>query len=343
MKPFVGITMGDPAGIGPEIIAKAANEPAVYAECHPVVIGEKRILEEAVHMAGLNLEVKAIRDIRTASYYRGAINVIDLKNIGSQKIIYGTVNADCGRASGEYIERAIDLAMRKEISAIVTAPINKESFYLGGYGKKYTGHTEMLASLTGSENVSMVLVHGRLRVIHVTAHVSMRKALDLITTGNILKTIRVAHEACRQLGIDRPKIAVAGLNPHCGENGLMGDEEIHEIKPAVEKAVAEGLDVAGPIPADTLFPKGEAGVFDIIVALYHDQGHIPVKLKGFKWENNAWSDVRGVNITFGLPIIRTSVDHGTAYGKAGKGRADEKSLLDAIHYAVLIAKHRNFG
>jgi 4-hydroxythreonine-4-phosphate dehydrogenase len=341
MKPYIGITMGDPAGIGPEIITKALNDSAVYRQCNPVVIGEKRILQDAVKMSGLNLEINAIGDIRTASYLIGMINIIDIKNIGSQEIMYGKVNADLGRASGEYIEKAIELALQKEIDAMVTAPINKESFYLGGYGKKYMGHTEMLAALTGSNNVSMVLAHGLLRIIHVTSHVSMRKALDLITKENILKTIHVAFEACRQLGIESPKIAVAGLNPHCGEGGLMGDEEIEEIRPAVEQALAEGLDVAGPIPADTVFPKGEAGVYDIVVALYHDQGHIPVKLKGFKWENDAWSDVRGVNITFGLPIIRTSVDHGTAYGKAGKGCADEKSLIDAISCAVKIAKNRD--
>jgi 4-hydroxythreonine-4-phosphate dehydrogenase len=343
MKPYIGITMGDPAGIGPEIITKALNEPAVYRQCNPVVIGERRILADAAGMSGLNLRIESITDIRTAPFRNGLINIIDLKNIDSQEIVYGMVNADLGRASGEYIEKAIELASQKEIDAMVTAPINKESFYLGGYGKKYMGHTEMLAALTGSSNVSMVLAHSRLRVIHVTSHVSLRKALDLITEKNILKTIHVAYEACQQLGIDKPKIAVAGLNPHCGEGGLMGDEEIKEIRPAVEQALAEGLDVSGPVPADTVFPKGQAGVFDIVVALYHDQGHIPVKLQGFKWENDGWSDVRGVNITFGLPIIRTSVDHGTAYGKAGKGCADENSLIDAIRYAVKIAKNRNMG
>ena len=201
----------------------------------------------------------------------------------------------------------------------------------------------MLASMTNTPDVAMVLAHGHLRVIHVTTHVSLRKSLDLIRTERIYKTIKIAVEACRQLGISSPKIAVAGLNPHCGDGGIMGDEEIKEITPAIENARSDGIDVDGPIPPDTIFPKGRSGTYDIIVAMYHDQGHIPLKFHGFEWDGEKWTSVGGVNITFGLPIIRTSVDHGTAFGKAGKGIADERSLLDAIDYAIVIAKNRNLS
>lgn len=340
MKPIIGITMGDPAGIGSEIIAKALNQHEVYTKCRPVVIGDKRAMEEAVKMAQVNLEVQGIKDTADASFTPGVLDVYDLGNIKLEKIPYGKVDADCGRAAGEYIEKAIQMAMDKKIAAIVTAPINKESFDLGGYGKKYRGHTEMLAALTGTQRAFMVLASGNLRVIHVTTHVSMKQAVELIKTDRVYKTIRMAQEACRELGIENPCIGVCGLNPHSSDGGIMGMEEIEEIIPAIEKARADGLNVQGPIPGDTIYPRGRTGTFDIIVAMYHDQGHIPVKLMGFLWDGEAWSSVSGVNITIGLPIIRVSVDHGTAFGKAGKGIANEKSLLDAIDYAILIAENR---
>lgn len=340
MKPIIGITMGDPAGIGSEIIAKALNHFEVYTKCQPMVIGDKRAMEEAVKMAHVNLEVQGIKDTADASFTHGTIDVYDLENIKFDRIPYGKVDAECGRAAGEYIEKAIRMAMNKEIAAIVTAPINKESFDLGGYGKKYRGHTEMLAALTGANKAFMVLASGNLRVIHVTTHVPMRQAVDLIKKDRVYQTIHKAHEACQELGIDAPRIGVCGLNPHASDGGIMGTEEIEEIIPAIEKARADGLKVEGPIPGDSIYPRGRAGTFDIIVAMYHDQGHIPVKLMGFLWDGKAWSSVSGVNITIGLPIIRVSVDHGTAFGKAGKGLANEKSLLDAIDYAILIAENR---
>ncbi|MFC2156066.1 PdxA family protein, partial [Acidobacteriota bacterium] len=267
-------------------------------------------------------------------------HVYDLKNMNLEKIPFGKVNAVCGKAAGEYIETAVQMAMEKKIAAIVTASINKESFDLGGYGKMYRGHTEMLAALTAAEKAFMMLASGNLRVIHVTTHVAMREAVGLIKTERVYNTILKAFEACQELGIPSPKIGVAGLNAHGGEGGIMGYEEVEEIIPAIEKARADGLDVAGPIPGDTIFPRGKTGTFDIIVAMYHDQGHIPVKLMGFNWDGETWSSVCGVNITIGLPIIRTSVDHGTAFGKAGKGLADEGSLVDAIEYAIRIVKNR---
>ncbi len=332
--------MGDPAGIGPEIIAKALSKEEIYEKCHPLVIGNKRVMEEAVTIANVNLAVYDIQAVGDASFNRGTIDVLDLKNMPLETIPYGKVNEHCGRAAGEYIERAIHMAMDKEINAIVTGPINKEAFDLGGYGKKYRGHTEMLAGLTGSDRAFMLLASGNLRVIHVTTHVPMRKAVDLITTERVYNTIRRAYDACMELGVENPRIGVCGLNAHASDGGIIGREEIEEITPAIEKARAEGLKVEGPVPGDTIFPRGRTGYYDIIVAMYHDQGHIPVKFMGFIWDGNAWSSVSGVNITIGLPIIRVSVDHGTAFGKAGKGRANEDSLIEAIDYAILIAKNR---
>ncbi|MCU0284911.1 MAG: 4-hydroxythreonine-4-phosphate dehydrogenase PdxA [Acidobacteria bacterium] len=341
MKPIIGITMGDPAGIGSEIIAKALTRKEVYEKCRPVVIGDKKAMAEAIKIAGVDLTVRGIGGIAEAEYKQGIIDVYDLNNI--ERIPFGKVDADCGRAAGEYIEKAIQLAMNKEIAGIVTAPINKESFDLGGYGKKYRGHTEMLAALTGAEKASMMLASGNLRVIHVTTHVAMRQAVDLIKKERVYNTIHKAYEACRELGIENPKIGVCGLNAHAGEGGIMGYEEMEEIIPAIEKARGDGLNVEGPIPGDTIYPRGKSGIFDVIVAMYHDQGHIPVKLMGFLHDGASWSSVSGVNITIGLPIIRVSVDHGTAFGKAGKGIANEQSLVDAVDYTVIIAKNRKIS
>ncbi|MCP4218893.1 MAG: 4-hydroxythreonine-4-phosphate dehydrogenase PdxA [bacterium] len=339
MRPLIGITMGDPAGVGPEIIAKALNDRDLYAKARPLVIGDKAVMEEALKIANVDLKINAIKD--TAGRFEfGTLDVYDLDNLKLEKVPHGTVNADCGRAAGEAIEKAINMAMAKEIDAIVTGPINKEAFDLGGYGKKYRGHTEMLAGLTKSDKAFMLLASGKLRVIHVTTHVPMREAVDLITTERVYNTIHKAKEACRELGLESPKIAVAGLNAHSSDGGIIGREEVEQISPAIEKARADGLDVHGPIPGDTVFPKGMAGTYDVVVAMYHDQGHIPVKLMGFQWDGQAWSSMKGVNITIGLPIIRTSVDHGTAFGKAGKGTADENSLFDAVDYAILIAENR---
>ncbi len=342
MKPIIGITMGDPAGIGSEIIVKALNKREVYDKCRPLVIGDRWAMENAAKITGLSLGFRSISSIQEAAFQYGTIDILDLHNLQKKDIPYGKVDADCGKAAGEYIEKAIQIAMDKEIAAVVTAPINKESFDLGGYGKKYRGHTEMLAALTKSDKASMLLASGNVRVIHVTTHVAMRQAVDLIKKERVYNTIIKAKEACLQLGIENPHIGVCGLNPHAGESGIMGLEEVEEIIPAIEKARSEGLNVEGPIPGDTIYPRARAGTFDIIVAMYHDQGHIPVKLMGFLYDGKVWSEVSGVNITIGLPIIRVSVDHGTAFGKAGKGIANEKSMLDAIDYSILIAINRKF-
>ncbi|KAF0135264.1 MAG: 4-hydroxythreonine-4-phosphate dehydrogenase [Candidatus Saganbacteria bacterium] len=340
MKPIICITMGDPAGIGSEIISKALHNRETYSKCSPLVIGDRSAMLEAIKFSNLDLKVNSVEAVADAGFKPGVIDVCDLNNVDVSSLKYGKVNEACGRAAGQYIEKAIELALKKEVDAIVTAPIHKESFDLAGYGKKYRGHTEMLAALTGTKHYAMLLAHDNLRVIHVTTHVPLRKAVYLIKADRVYETIKIAFDACQQLGISSPKIAVAGLNPHSGDGGIMGDEEIKEIIPAIQRAKSEGLLVEGPIPPDTIFPKGKSGTYDIIVAMYHDQGHIPLKFYGFDWDGEKWKSVGGVNITMGLPIIRTSVDHGTAFGKAGKGLADEKSLLDAIDYAILIAKNR---
>ncbi len=343
LLPLIGITMGDPAGIGPEIIAKALHHEKVRSLCRALVIGDARVMTDALRVARVGLSVRAVDQPGDARFAAREIDVLDLRNVTASAIPYGRVDAECGRAAGEYIERAIRLALDRRIAAVVTAPINKEAFDLGGWGKKYRGHTEMLAALTGAEKAFMLLASGNLRVIHVTTHVSMRQAVDLVRADRVYDTIRRAEEACRHLGIGKPRIGVCGLNPHAGEGGLMGDEESREILPAVQRARSEGLQVEGPLPGDTIFPRGRSGIYDVVVAMYHDQGHIPVKLMGFLHDGHAWSSVSGVNITIGLPIIRVSVDHGTAFGKAGKGIANETSLIDAIEYAVRIAVNRRLA
>lgn len=340
MKHIIAITMGDPAGIGSEICVKVLAKREVYEKCQPLVVGDARCIEDAMRFTGNNnLKVNVVNSPQEGKYALGTIDVLDLHNIDMDKLEYGKVSAMCGKAAGEYIEKAIEIAMSHEVSAMVTCPINKESFNLGGYGEKYPGHTEMLADLTGTRKYSMMLAHGNLRTVHVTTHVSLRQACDLIKKDRILDVIKIAHDACQALGMENPKIAVAGLNPHAGDGGLFGDEEINEIIPAIREAKSKGYNVEGPIPADSLYSRVMGEWYDIAVSMYHDQGHIPLKFAGFVWDEKIknWSSVSGVNVTLGLPIIRASVDHGTAFGKAGKGRASEASLLNAIDYALEFA------
>jgi 4-hydroxythreonine-4-phosphate dehydrogenase len=346
MKPIIGITMGDPAGIGSEIIVKMFATESLCSMCTPVVIGSKSPLEDIRKILGRSdIKIHEIELISKINAKDGTINLINLDNIQAGDFKYGQINSVAGKASGEYIARSIQMALDKEIDAIVTCPIHKESFYLGGYGDKYAGHTEMLADLTNSEDYTMMLAAGNLRVVHVSTHISLKEAVQSVKKDRIFKVINIAYDACMSLDIPNPKIAVAGLNPHCGEHGLFGEEEIKEIIPAINLAIKNGIDVTGPVPADTIFAKAFGGAFDIVVAMYHDQGHIPVKTVGFEWnkENASWGSMSGVNITLGLPIIRTSVDHGTAFGKAGKGLADYTSLLEALKYAALMAKSKNMS
>lgn len=341
MLPKIGITIGDPAGVGSEITAKMLTYENVTEICTPIVIGDAKVVQQGFDVIKSDVKFEKIYDVNR-SIPPGKIYVFDLDNISLSDYTFGKISSKAGKAAGEYIETAIRLALEKKIDAIVTSPIHKEAFVLGGYGKKYAGHTEMLAGLTSTKKYSMMLAHGNLRVLHVTTHVSLLDAITkYIKKDRIIDVIKLANSTCKQLNIKEPKIGVAGLNPHSGEGGVFGDEEIKEISPAVTEAQKLGINVDGPVPADTLFSKAKGGMYDAVVAMYHDQGHIPTKVLGFTYNEDSKSWVmRGVNITLGLPIIRTSVDHGTAFGKAGKGTADYGSLFDALKYAILLAEGR---
>ncbi len=342
-RPILGITMGDPASIGPEIAVKALAEAAVYANARPFVLGDKAILADALRITGLPLTLHPIARVEDARFTAGTLDVLDFANVDMAQHAYGQVSAMCGQASVEYIEKAIDLALAKTIDAVVTGPIHKESIHQAGC--PHPGHTEIFGTLTGTKDYAMMLVGAGLRVVHVSTHVALRQAIERTKKPRILTVIRLAHQALKALGLPAPKIAVAGLNPHAGEHGLFGEEEIHEIIPAIAAARAEGIPVEGPIAPDTVFGRARGGLYDLVVCMYHDQGHIPLKTLGFTFDpaSQKWTSVAGVNVTLGLPIIRTSVDHGTAFGKAGKGTAAHGSLLDALAIAVQLAHGRQQG
>ncbi len=340
-KPILGITMGDPAGIGPEIAAKAMSKKEVYDICRPLIVGDAEVMKQVAQIAGVNLKVNSISIVEEAKFEYGTMDIFDLKNVDITKLVHGMVSILAGKAAFEAVKKVIDLALEKKIDATVTGPINKEAINLAGY--HFSGHTEIYAHFTNTNNYTMLLVDGNIRVVHVSTHVSLRKACDLVKKDRVLKVIKLADDACRSFGICNPKIGVAGLNPHAGENGMFGCEEIEEIIPAINEAKASGIFAEGPIPPDTLFSKAKGGMYDIVVAMYHDQGHIPIKVSGFNWveKEKKWSSVSGVNITLGLPIIRTSVDHGTAFDCAGRGTANEESILNAIEYATKHAGGRS--
>jgi 4-hydroxythreonine-4-phosphate dehydrogenase len=342
-KPILGITMGDPASIGPEIAAKALADLAVYAKARPFVIGDEAVMADALRITGLPLELRSIAAVGEAAFTHGVLDILDLHNVDMGRFEYGKVSAMCGKASVEYIERGIRMALAQEIDAVVTGPIHKES--INQAGCPYPGHTEIFGALTGTKDYAMMLVGADLRVVHVSTHVSLREAIERARRPRVLTVIRLADRALKALGIPEPKIAVAGLNPHAGEHGLFGDEEIREIIPAIEDARAEGIRAEGPIAPDTVFGRARGGLYDIVVCMYHDQGHVPLKTLGFTFDRAAqkWTSVSGVNVTLGLPIIRTSVDHGTAFGKAGKGTAAHDSMLDALDVAVKLAHGRAKG
>jgi 4-hydroxythreonine-4-phosphate dehydrogenase len=339
-KPLIGISMGDPAGIGPEIIVKAFLHPEVHERCLPIVVGDARVMLQAVKNLQANLKVISIQQVEEALFAPQFLNVIDLKNVLIAELKPGEVSAMAGNAAFEAVRKLIELAMEGQIAATVTAPINKESIHQAGH--HFSGHTEIYAHFTHTEKFAMLLADENLRVIHATTHVSLRKACDLCKKDRILDVIKLLDDACKQFGIANPRIAVAGLNPHAGENGLFGDEEILEIIPAIKEANLNGFTVEGPIPPDTMFVKAVQGKYDGCVAMYHDQGHIPFKLEGFQWDNEkqTMKSVKGVNITLGLPIIRTSVDHGTAFEIAGKGIASADAMLVSIDYAIRMAQNR---
>lgn len=342
MKPLLAITLGDPAGIGPEIVAKALADEETHRLSNPIVVGDKDAMLMGLDVANVSLDIRVIKDVHEAKYLPGSINLIDLGNVDPGKVEMGKPRSMTGAASAEYVIYAADMALRGEVDAMVTAPLNKEAMQLGGY--YYPGHTELLAEKSGTEDYAMMLVSGNLRVVHATTHIPFRDITSHLTTERIRTTIEIAQNACLSLGIPDPRIAVAGLNPHCGDGGLFGDEEEKIIQPAIDTALQMGLNVDGPVPPDTVFGKAAGGLYDIVVALYHDQGHIPVKLIGMKYDDTTgqWGSVSGVNVTLGLNFIRTSVDHGTAYGKAGRreGTANPQSLMEAIELAAQMASVR---
>ncbi len=342
-RPLLGITMGDPASIGPEIAAKALAEPSVYAKARPCVIGDRNAMAEALRMSRVPLTLAPISRLADARFTHGTLDVLDLSNVDMARLQYGKVSAVCGKASVEYIERGIQMALAGEMHALVTGPIHKESIHLGGC--PYPGHTEIFGALTNTKDYAMMLLGEDLRVVHVSTHVPLREAIERVKKPRVLTVIRLANRALKALGIAEPRIAVAGLNPHAGEHGLFGHEEIKEIIPAIEEAQGEGIRVDGPIAPDTVFGRARGGLYDIVVCMYHDQGHVPVKTLGFTFDRatQGWSSVSGVNVTLGLPIIRTSVDHGTAFDIAGKGTAAHQSMLDAIDIAVKLAHGRAAG
>lgn len=340
-RPIISISMGDPAGIGPEIIIKALKDKSLYDRCRPMVVGDAAVMEDALRFLGEDkMTVRPIREVSGARFEYGCIDVYDLGNTNVSALRYGEVSPMCGHAAFEAVRTNIALAMEGKVDATVTAPINKEAIHAAGHD--FSGHTEIYAHYTGTKNYAMLLADDSLRVIHVSTHVSLREACDRATKARVLDCIGLLDGACRQFGIEKPHLAVAGLNPHSGENGLFGQEEIKEIIPAVREARSQGFDVEGPIPPDTVFAKAVQGKYDGVVAMYHDQGHIPFKLVGFKWDNEKqkMESVKGVNITLGLPIIRTSVDHGTAFEIAGQGIACEDAMLISIDYALKMASNR---
>ena len=340
MKQLIGITMGDAAGIGAEIVVKALNHSALYDQAIPVVYGDRAAMEDALRFTGLShLKLNVIEQCEQARGEYGTIDLIDFHLLEPGGWSYKKNQAATGEASFQYIVRAIQDAMAGKFTAVVTGPISKEAIHMAGHN--YSGHTEIFAEYTGTKNYAMLLSSDRLKVIHVTTHVSMEEACRRITKERVASAIRLADTGMRLLGCASPRIAVAGFNAHCSENGLFGDQEARAIEPAIAEAQALGLDVTGPVPPDTVFCKAIGGMFDIVVAMYHDQGHIPIKLMGFQLDKatNTYASMSGINCTIGLPIIRTSVDHGTAYGKAGEGRANEQSMVEAIEAAQIMARN----
>ncbi|WP_145152444.1 4-hydroxythreonine-4-phosphate dehydrogenase PdxA [Pseudomonas oryzihabitans] len=328
-RPVIGITMGDATGVGPEIIMKSLAHASVYDSCRPLVIGDAGRLEDANRIVGGRLQINAIERPDQARFQPGVVDCIDLGLIPAD-LPYGKLSALAGDAAYRYIERTVQLTSAGELDAICTAPLNKEALHAGGH--IFPGHTELLAHLTGTEEVSMMLMTPILKVIHVTTHIGIIDAIARIEPGLVKRTIERAYATLQRAGIQDPLIAVCGINPHAGENGLFGyGEEETKIQPAIDELRARGWRVEGPLPADTLFFRAGRGDFDCVVAMYHDQGHGPVKVMGLE---------AGVNVTVGLPVIRTSVDHGTAFDIAGKGIADERSLIEALRQATELASRR---
>ncbi len=323
--PLVAVTMGDPAGIGPEIIARTFADPDFHQRNRALIVGDVMMLRRATDLLGLPLKINEIQEPEDAGFQPGTADVLQVGGL-PEDLPFGELDARAGDAAFRYVEKATRLASAGRVAAIATAPLNKEAMHLAGHG--YPGHTEILADLTGTEDYAMMLVTDELKVIHVSTHVPLREAIERAQPERELAVIRLAHESLKKLGVESPRVAVAGLNPHAGENGLFGGEDRERIRPAVEAALEEGVDASGPWAPDTVMMRARQGYFDVVVVQYHDQGHIPIKLMGFD---------TGVNVTVGLPFFRTSVDHGTAFDIAGTGKADHASLKAALDLARTLA------
>lgn len=340
MKPIIAITMGDPAGIGPEIIIKALSLKETYEKCRPLVTGDANIMQWAVDNMQSELKIHRISSVKEARFELGTIDVYDLTCIDMSTFQPGVLQNQCGHAAFISVTTAIQLAMDNEVDATVTAPLNKEALHNAGHN--FDGHTEIYAHYTNTKKYAMLLADEHLRVIHVSTHVPLRVACDRVKKDRIIEVTELITDACKQFGIENPRIGIAGLNPHASDGGLFGWEEEKEITPAVKELQERGFNVDGPVPPDSLFAKARCGKYDGCVAMYHDQGHIPFKVVGFQWdkETGKMEAAKGVNITLGLPIIRVSVDHGTAFDVAGKGIASPDAMLLSIDYATKMAINR---
>ena len=325
-KPLIAVPLGDPAGIGPEIVAKSVADRELFAAADCIVIGDKKVVENAVKITGENLAVNVVADPAEGDYREGVLNLIDLDNIDLEKFEFGKVSAMCGKAAFEYIEKSIQLAMDGKADAVATTPINKESLHAAEIN--YIGHTEIFGALTGTEDPLTMFETNGMRVFFLTRHLSLRAMLDRITKDRIIDYVVRCTEALKRLGVTEGTMAVAGLNPHSGEHGLFGWEEVNEITPAVEELKKMGYNVAGPVPADSVFHQAALGRYNSVLSLYHDQGHIATKTLDFD---------RTIAITNGMPILRKSVDHGTAFDIAGKGIAGAVSMKEAIRLAAKYA------
>lgn len=331
-RPIIAITMGDAAGVGPEVVAKSLRSEEVCRLCRPVVLGDARVMDRAMLLSGEAIRLRRIEAISEVEDRWDGAYILDMHNLAPDEAVYGKISADCGRAAMEYIAEAARLATVGEVNAIVTAPINKEATMLAGYTD--VGHLEFLARITHAREYATMLASGRLRVVHLSTHHSVAEACALVKRERVLARLKLTHDCLRQWGFDKPRIGVAALNPHGGEDGMMGREEIDQIIPAAKEACGLGIDARGPFPADSIFVRAIAGEFDVVLAMYHDQGHIPVKVFGFE---------KSVSVALGLPFVRTSVDHGTAFDIAGKGIADAQSMVEALKVAASLSTRRRLG
>lgn len=324
-KPLIAVPIGDPAGVGPEIVAKSVASEEVFEAADCVIVGDKTIIENAIKIVGVDLTVHVISEAEEGDYRKGILNLIDLGNVDMAKFEFGKVNGMCGKAAYEYIAKCIELANEGKVDAVATTPINKESLRAGGIN--YIGHTEIFGALTGTEDPLTMFETNGMRVFFLTRHVSLREMLDMITKDRIIDYVKRCMKALEKLGVTDGTMAIAGLNPHSGEHGLFGWEEVNEIMPAIEELQAEGYQVLGPIGADSVFHQAAQGRYNSVLSLYHDQGHIATKTLDFE---------KTIAITNGMPILRTSVDHGTAFDIAGKGIVSAVSMIEAI---LLAAKY----